>query len=79
MMAHRYQLSNIINTDFLSLKYRFGNCAVQRCLELEAASVMIVEERRKIVSCMRYVQTVFHRLPHSFNCVFVEDGLLILH
>ena len=35
--------------------HRFGNWAVQRCLEAAATA----EERRKIVGCMRFVLPVF--------------------
>ena len=76
MMAHRYQQFDHLgheNTNFLSLTYRFGNWAVQRCLE--AAST--VEERRKIVSCMRYVLN-FLSQASIFICTFVEGGLSIL-
>lgn len=50
MMAHRYE-DAFVFTALLTNCKRFGNWAVQRCLE--AAST--AEERRKIVSCMRYV------------------------
>ncbi|KAJ3500658.1 hypothetical protein NLJ89_g9698 [Agrocybe chaxingu] len=50
---------------FEMMAHRFGNWAVQRCLE--AASTP--EERRKIVSCMRYdfLQLLSHGLEISSN------------
>jgi len=57
MMAHRYvhsYLRSDLKFTSTSNPTSFGNWAVQRCLE--AASTP--EERRKIVSCMRYGLTV---------------------
>ena len=76
-MAHRYQLSNIINTDFLSLKYRFGNCAVQRCLTTWSCVSHDCRGETKI--CFSHeVRFELSFIDFHIHCVFVEDGLLNL-
>ena len=50
MMAHRSVSHSSLTPDFLlTSARRFGNWAVQRCLEAAVTS----DERRKIVDCMK--------------------------
>ena len=49
---------------FDMMAHRFGNWAVQRCLE--AASTL--EERRKIVTCMRYIRFLATALSAILTC-----------
>lgn len=55
MMAHRYGLVHYFSINANILLFSFGNWAVQRCLEAACTA----EERRKIVTCMRYVSIIF--------------------
>lgn len=43
--------------------HRFGNWAVQRCLEAAATA----EERRKIVGCMRFIRPPFSFASHELK------------